>query len=121
MDTVYIQGLKVETVIGVYDWERTIRQTLVFDLEFSTDTRPAAINDDLTSTLDYGAIATFVTEFVGNSSYQLLETLGNDLSAALFGKFPIDDVVMKIGKPGAVSNAETVGISLRRSRPGDTA
>ncbi|MDP4910815.1 MAG: dihydroneopterin aldolase [SAR86 cluster bacterium] len=115
MDIVYIEGLRVDTVIGVYDWERTIQQTVVIDLQMTTDIALAARDDDLAFTLDYGAIADRVTAFVAASRFQLLESLAEAIASLVLAEFAVDTVKLKIGKPGAVSNATDVGVIIKRS------
>jgi len=114
MNRVYIEGLRVDTVIGVYDWERTIQQTLVIDLMMTTDNARAAKEDNLAYTLDYGAIAARVTSFVAASRFQLLEALAEALADLVMTEFAIADLTLKIGKPGAVTNARDVGVILER-------
>ena len=115
MDIVYIEGLRVDTVIGVYDWERTIQQTVVIDLQMTTDIALAARDDDLAFTLDYGAIADRVTAFVAASRFQLLESLAEAIASLVLAEFAVDTVKLKLGKPGAVSNATDVGVIIKRS------
>ena len=115
MDIVYIEGLRVDTVIGVYDWERTIQQTVVIDLQMTTDIALAARDDDLAFTLDYSAIADRVTAFVAASRFQLLESLAEAIASLVLAEFAVDTVKLKIGKPGAVSNATDVGVIIKRS------
>jgi dihydroneopterin aldolase len=92
MDIVYIEGLRVDTVIGVYDWERTIQQTVVIDLQMTTDIALAARDDDLAFTLDYGAIADRVTAFVAASRFQLLESLAEAIASLVLAEFAVDTV-----------------------------
>lgn len=115
MDIVYIEGLRIDTVIGVYDWERTIQQTVVLDLEMSTDIALAARDDDLSFTLDYGAIADRITAFVAASRFQLLESLAEAVASLVLTEFAVAAVKLKIGKPGAVANATDVGVIIKRS------
>lgn len=115
MDQVFIQGLAVEAVIGVYDWEREIRQRLLIDLQLATDIRAAAANDDLSKTLDYKAIADRISDFVGASRYQLLETLAEDVAQLLLSEFGVKGVKLRIAKPGAVPEAQSVGVEIERS------
>ena len=118
MDIVYITGLRIDTVIGVYDWERTILQTLVIDVQMVTDTRPSARKDDLNQTLDYGAVAARVTTLVSASRFALLEALAETIATTLLTEFPIASLTLKVGKPGAVANAEDVGVIINRCREG---
>jgi dihydroneopterin aldolase len=115
MNIVYITGLQISTVIGVYDWERLIQQTVVVDLEMSTDNQRAAEDDDLNYTLDYGAIAARVTTFVEASRYQLLESLADAIADLVMNEFGVQQLKLKLGKPGAVKNATDVGVIIQRS------
>lgn len=119
MDQVFIKGLTVETVIGVYDWERTILQPLVFDLEMSWDIREAAFGDDLRSTLDYAAVSTRVLEYVGASRFLLVEALAEHVAALIMEEFSVPWLRLCVTKPGAVAQASGgVGVVIERgARP----
>ncbi|WP_191237686.1 dihydroneopterin aldolase [Cobetia marina] len=114
MDRVLIEALAVETVIGVYDWERTIRQRLVIDLEMATDIRPAAAGDDLTHTLDYAAISARIQTYADGSQFELVETFAERLAALLREEFGIPWLRMTVRKPGAVPEAQAVGVRIER-------
>lgn len=114
MDRVLIEGLKVETVIGVYAWERTIRQRLVLDLEMATDIRPAAADDDLANTLDYAAISTRIADFAKAHHFALVETFAERLAALLREEFAIPWLRLTLRKPGAVAAADAVGVCIER-------
>ncbi|WP_158774832.1 dihydroneopterin aldolase [Cobetia sp. L2A1] len=114
MDRVLIEALAVETVIGVYDWERTIRQRLVIDLEMATDIRAAAAGDDLTYTLDYAAISARIQSYAAESSFELVETFAERLAALLREEFSIPWLRMTLRKPGAVPEAVAVGVRIER-------
>lgn len=115
MNIVYISELRINTVIGVYDWERDIKQTVVVDLEMSTANQRAALEDNLAFTLDYGAIAAGITAFVEASSYQLLESLAEAIADLVMTDFGVQQLKLKLGKPGAVENARDVGVIIHRS------
>lgn len=114
MDRVLIEALAVETVIGVYDWERTIRQRLVIDLEMATDIRPAATGDDLMHTLDYAAISARIQTYADDSQFELVETFAERLAALLREEFGIPWLRMTVRKPGAVPEAKAVGVRIER-------
>jgi dihydroneopterin aldolase len=117
MDTVFIKGLKAASVIGCYDWERDIRQTLVIDLELKTDFARAAETDALSHALDYAAISKRVIAVCDESQFQLLEALAERLAAILLAEFAITKLCMTITKPGAVPEAEGVGVVITREKP----
>ena len=114
MDLVLIEALKVDTVIGVYDWERTLTQTLVLDLELATDIRPAAADDDLAQTLNYAAISERIAEFGAQHSFELVETFAERLAEALRQEFAIPWLRLTLRKPGAVPAAGAVGVRIER-------
>lgn len=114
MDRVFIEGLKVDALIGVYDWEREILQPLEFDIEMATDIQPAAAGDNLELTLDYFAISQAITELVKGSSFKLIESLAEAISELIRHQFHICWVQVKVSKPGAVPNARNVAVQIQR-------
>ncbi|WP_417328939.1 dihydroneopterin aldolase [Halomonas cupida] len=118
MDQVLIEALEVDTVIGVYDWERSITQRLSLDLCLATDIRAAAERDDLSLTLDYDAISRRIGRFANEHDFALVETFAERLAAMLREEFTIAWLRLTIRKPGAVANARAVGVMIERgSRP----
>lgn len=116
MDHVFIEGLEIEALIGIYDWERRIRQPLLFDLEMSFDNRVPAASDDIAHTLDYKAVSTRIREFVTASDFGLVETLAERVAAVVLTEFPVQRLRLKLSKPGAVRGARAVGVMIERSR-----
>lgn len=116
MDKVFIEGLEIEALIGIYDWERRIRQTLVFDLEMSFDNRVPAASDDIADTLDYKAVSKRLIEYVGASDFGLVETLAERCAAIVLDEFGVSQVRLKLSKPGAVRGAKAVGVMIQRER-----
>jgi len=116
MDKIFLNDLHIDTIIGIYDWERETLQTLSFDLEMDWDIRHAAKSDNITDTLDYGAIANTIVEFVEASRYQLIETLAEDLCALLLNKFPIPKLKLTLSKPVALHGKNTARIVIERQK-----
>lgn len=114
MDTVFIKKLCIDTVIGVYEWEKSIQQRLELDLELQCDTRQAAASDDIRQALDYSVIATQVTELVQREPIELIETVAERVAALLLQNFVTNRVQVAVSKPGAVPTAETVGVRIVR-------
>ena len=114
MDIIFLKGLTIETVIGIYDWEREIRQTVIIDLEMATDIRKAAETDDIGHTLDYKAVSKRVIGFVEESSFQLVETLAEKITQILIQEFGVPWVRLTLNKRGAISGASDVGILIER-------
>lgn len=119
MDLVLIESLGVDTVIGVYDWERTITQRLVLDLALASDIRPAAATDDITLTLDYAAISERIGVFAAEHDFALVETFAERLADTLREEFKVPWLRLTVRKPGAVPAAAAVGVQIERgTRPG---
>jgi dihydroneopterin aldolase len=114
MDIVFLRQLRIDTVIGIYDWERKTRQTLVFDLEMSADIGRAAASDDIKDTLNYKAVAKRLIEFVGASRFQLVETLAERCAAIVREEFGVRWVRLTLNKAGAVRGASDVGVVIER-------
>ena len=116
MDTIFLHGLKVDAVIGIWDWERRIRQTVVIDLEMSADIAKAAATDSVEDTLNYKSVAKRIQEFVGNSSFQLVETLAERIAGIVRDEFDVAWVKVTVHKPGAIRGSKDVGIEIERGQ-----
>ena len=114
VDSVFIKGLKTEGIIGVFDWEREIRQPLYIDVVMATDIRRAAVEDNLAHTLDYKAITDRIQHFVADSGFKLIETLAERLAATLQAEFHIVWLQLSVHKPGAIADAQDIGITIER-------
>ena len=114
MDKIFLRELKVDTIIGIWDWERKIRQTIVIDLEMSADIAKAAATDDIKDTLDYKGVAKRVQQFVAESSFQLVETLAERIAGIIRDEFNVAWVRVKVHKPGAIRGSRDVGIDIER-------
>nr|WP_298124520.1 dihydroneopterin aldolase [uncultured Pseudoxanthomonas sp.] len=118
MDTVFIEDLRIETVIGIYDWEREIRQTVALDVEMAFDNRVPAARDDIALTLDYKAVSKRLISFVEEANFGLVETLAERCAAIIRDEFGVAWVRLKLSKPGAVTGARNVGVLIERgTRP----
>jgi dihydroneopterin aldolase len=115
-DTIFLRDLRVETVIGIWDWERKVRQIVSIDLELAADIRQAAATDNIDDALNYKAVAKRVQQFVGESSFQLVETLAEKIATLILDEFPVPSVQVRVNKPGAIRGARDVGVLIRRSR-----
>jgi dihydroneopterin aldolase len=115
-DVIFLHDLRIETVVGIWEWERRIRQTISIDLEMGADIRRAAATDRIEDTLNYKAVAKRVQEFVGNSDFQLVETLAERVAALVLDEFGVPWIRVRINKPGAIRGARDVGVVIRRDR-----
>ena len=114
MDTIRIKGLKIETVVGVHEWERRMPRPVVIDLELAADVAQAAKHDALKDALDYAAVTQVVTEFVTTSDFQLIETLAERLAARLQKDFGVQWIKLEVHKPGAIPGASDVSVVIER-------
>lgn len=114
MDIVYIRDLKVDTVIGIFDWERRIRQTVSLDLEMATDIRRAATTDSIDDTLNYKAVGKRLIAFIQASEFQLVETLAEKAAAIVLEEFGVRWVRLQLSKPGALRGSRDVGVIIER-------
>lgn len=114
MDIVFIEDLKVDTVIGIYDWERQIKQTISIDLEMAHDIRPAAEEDLIDKCLDYKSVAKRIIAFVEESEFQLVETLAEKIAEIIQSEFGVPWLKLKLSKPGAVRGSKNVGVLIER-------
>jgi dihydroneopterin aldolase len=114
MDTVFIEDLRIETVIGIYDWERKIRQVVALDLEMAFDNRKPAVSDRIEDTLNYKAVSKRLTAFVEESSFQLVETLAERCAEIVRDEFGVSWLRLKLSKPGAVRGSRAVGVTIER-------
>ena len=116
MDKVFIKGLEVLTTIGVYEWEKSIKQKLRFDLEMGHNNGPAAKDDDINKALDYATLSQAVTEFVELHQFELVETMAERVAELILNRFAVQFVKVRLTKPNAVVNAAGVGVEILRTR-----
>ncbi len=121
MDIVFIEDLRIDTTIGIYDWERQIKQTLAFDIEMATDIRKAAETDDIQYALNYKAVSKRIIQFVGDSRFLLVETVAEKVAGIILDEFDVDWVKLTLHKPGAVRGSRSVGIRIERGQRPDQA
>lgn len=119
MDIVFVEDLRIETVIGIYDWERQIRQVVAIDLEMAFDnTRPAA-SDKIVDTLDYKAVSKRLIAFVEAANFELVETLAEQCARIVREEFGVSWLRLRLAKPGAVRGAKAVGVVIERGKRPD--
>ena len=114
MDIVFIRDLEIETVIGIYDWEREIKQVISLDLDMGTDIRKAAQTDNIEDALNYKAVAKRLIGFVEESRFELVETLAEHICNIVMQEFAVPWVRLTLHKPGAVSGSRSVGVQIER-------
>nr|VFJ97997.1 MAG: dihydroneopterin aldolase [Candidatus Kentron sp. H]VFJ98213.1 MAG: dihydroneopterin aldolase [Candidatus Kentron sp. H]VFK03347.1 MAG: dihydroneopterin aldolase [Candidatus Kentron sp. H] len=114
MDIIYLHGLEIPTTIGLFPWERQIRQTVVVDLDMAGDVKKAAATDHIEDTIDYKAIAKQIIEFVSKSEFQLVETLAEGVAGIVIEEFHVRWIRLRVNKVGAIRGARDVGVVIER-------
>ncbi|HEY8385783.1 MAG TPA: dihydroneopterin aldolase [Porticoccaceae bacterium] len=115
-DIVYIRDLRVDTIIGIFDWEREVRQTVSLDLEMATDIRRAAASDDIRDTLNYKAVAKRLIAFIEASQFLLVERMAEEVANIVLSEFDVPWLRLRLSKPGALRGSYDVGLVIERSR-----
>jgi len=116
MDTIFLSGLTTECIIGIWDWERRVRQKVVVDIEMAADIRRAAATDSIDDTLDYKRVSKRLLQFIGDSQFQLVETLTERIAEIVVREFDVTWVRVRLNKQGAIRGARDVGIQIERRR-----
>lgn len=116
MDIIFLHDLQIKTVIGVNDWERKIKQTVVIDLDLGADISRAAASDDIDDTLSYKLVAKRLTEYVGDCQFELVETLAERIAELVLNEFGVPWLRLEVNKRGAVRGVREVGVIIERSR-----
>ena len=116
MDKIFIHALKTEAIIGIFDWERQVKQTVIVDIEISADVRKAALSDSIDDTLNYKRVAKRVLSFVEESKFHLVETLAEHIAMLMLEEFSVAWVRISLSKPGAIRSSRDVGVILERDR-----
>jgi dihydroneopterin aldolase len=114
MDIIFLRDLRIDTVVGIWDWERRIRQTVSIDLEMATDIARAAATDSIEDTLNYKKVAKRLIAYVGESEFQLVETMAERIAEIVLGEFDVPWVRVSVNKPGAIRGSRDVGVRIER-------
>ena len=114
MDIIFLGGLEIETIIGIYDWERETKQTVVLDIEMAFDIKKGAETDDIQYTLDYKTVSKRIISFVEASQFLLVEKLISEIAGIIRYEFNVPWVKITLNKKGAIRGASDVGIIIER-------
>jgi len=118
MDIIYLKDLHVETIVGIHEWERHTRQTVVLDIEMAGDVARAAGTDRIEDTIDYKAVALRLAQFASESRFNLVETLAERLAGILLEEFGVSWCRLRLNKQGAVRDVRDVGVVIERGQRG---
>ena len=113
-DITFLHGLRIDCIVGIWDWERSSKQTVVIDLDMACDVAAAARSDKINDALDYKAVSKRLMDFVGDSQYQLVETLAEKIASLLQKEFDLTWVRVRVNKKGAIRGARDVGVEIER-------
>ena len=114
MDKIFLSALSVECIVGIWEWERRVKQTVILDLEMAADIRRAAASDSIEDTVDYKKVAKRLLAFVGESQFHLVETLAERIAQVVVVEFGVEWVKVRLNKQGAIRGARDVGIEIER-------
>ena len=114
MDKIFLSQLSVECIVGIWEWERRVKQTVIIDVELAADIRRAAATDHIDDTIDYKRLAKRLLAFVGESQFQLVETLTEQIARVIVTEFGVSWVKVRLNKRGAIRGARDVGIEIER-------
>jgi dihydroneopterin aldolase len=115
MDKIFLTGLNIECVVGIWEWERQVKQNVVLDIEMAADIRKAAASDHIDDTIDYKKVSKRIQSFVGESQFQLVETLTERIAEIIVKEFHVPWVRVKLNKQGALRGSKDVGIIIERT------
>jgi 7,8-dihydroneopterin aldolase/epimerase/oxygenase len=116
MDKIFLSALSVDCIVGIWEWERRVRQKVVIDLEMAADIRRAAASDSIEDTIDYKRVAKRLLAFVGDSQFHLVETLAERIAQIVVIEFDVEWVKVRLNKRGAIRGARDVGVEIERRR-----
>jgi 7,8-dihydroneopterin aldolase/epimerase/oxygenase len=116
VDKIFIHALKTEAIVGIFDWERQVKQSVVIDVEYSADIRKAALTDSIGDTVNYKGVAKRILAFIETSQFHLVETLAEHVAMLMLEEFGVQWVSVALSKPGAIRSSKDVGVKLERTR-----
>jgi len=115
MDKIFLNQLRTECIVGIWDWERQVKQAVVIDVEMACDVRKAAKTDRIEDTIDYKKVSKRLLTFVGESQFELVETLTENIARIIVTEFAVSWVKVRLNKQGAIRNSQDVGIMIERT------
>jgi dihydroneopterin aldolase len=115
MDKIFLNQLRTECIVGIWEWERQVKQAVVLDIEMGCDVRKAAQTDKIEDTIDYKKVSKRLLTFVGESQFELVETLTENIARIIVTEFAVSWVKVRLNKQGAIRNSQDVGIMIERT------
>jgi dihydroneopterin aldolase len=118
MDKIILTDLRINAVIGIWDWEKRNPQTITIDLEMLTDIKKASQSDSIKDALDYKAVSKRVKQFIQESQFNLIETLAENVAKIILEEFDVQWLKLKISKPFAIRDSKNIGVCIERTKDG---
>lgn len=115
MDTIFLEQVKVQTKLGVPDWERAVPQTIILDIEIGYDFSKACQSDAIEDTIDYGQVVGRIREILAERSFKLVEALGEHVCQLILLEFKAQNVKLKVSKPGILPGLKALGVTIHRT------
>ena len=116
MDKILVRGLKVSTLVGIFDWEQQVPQQILLDIDMATDIAAAAASDDISATVDYKAVCERLSDFIESNSFRLIETLAEQCADIILQEFAVTELTLRVSKPEAIPTADAVCVEIVRRR-----
>ncbi|MFQ3362102.1 MAG: dihydroneopterin aldolase [Woeseiaceae bacterium] len=116
MDAIFLNEMRVETIVGIWDWERKTKQIVSIDLEMGADIKKAALTDNIEDTLNYKGVSKRIRKFVEDSDFQLVETMAEKIAEIILVEFNVPWVKVRVNKPGAIRGSKDVGVFITRTQ-----
>ena len=115
MDKIFLHGMKADTLIGVYDWERQQKQTLILDLDVVLPENSHQ-DDNIEHTIHYGEMCQLIRQELADCDFKLLESLAEFVAQLVFEHYPTPQLRLRVSKVGVLPDVREVGIEIERHR-----
>jgi 7,8-dihydroneopterin aldolase/epimerase/oxygenase len=118
MDTIFLEQVKVQTKLGVPNWERLTPQTIILDIEIGYDLSRACLSDAIEDTIDYGQVVSKIRETLNTHNFKLVEALAEHICQLIIKDFGALRVKLKVSKPAILPGLKALGVQIERSANG---
>jgi dihydroneopterin aldolase len=116
MDTIFLEQVKVQTKLGVPEWERMTPQTIILDIEIGYDLSKSCQSDSIEDTIDYGQVVARIHETLTEHSFKLVEALAEHVCQLILKEFKAESVKIKVAKPNILPGLKALGVVIERAK-----